>query len=42
MDTASVIVNFINYNNRLQISLGKGVFLLIFRDIFNISKMAKN
>ena len=41
-DIASVVVNFINYNNRLQTSLEKDAFLIIFKDIFNISKMAKD
>ena len=42
VDAASVIVNFINYNNGLQASLKKDVFLSIFRNISDISKMAKN
>jgi len=42
IDAASVVVNFINYNNRLQASLGKNAFLIIFKDISNISKMAKD
>ena len=42
VDTASVVINFINYNSGLQASLGKDAFLLIFRDISNISKIAKD
>ena len=41
-DATSVVVNFINNNSGLKASLGKDVFLLIFRDISNISKMAKD
>jgi len=41
MNTASVIINFLNHNNKLQVSLKKDTFLLIFKDIFNINKMAK-
>ena len=41
-DTASVVVDFISYNNRLQASLGKDTFLIIFKDITNISKMVKD
>ena len=41
-DTANVVVNFINYNNGLQTSLKKDAFLLIFKDIFDINKMAEN
>ena len=41
-DAANVIVDFVNYNNRLQASLGKDMFLIIFKDIFNISKMVKD
>ena len=37
-----MVVNFITYNNRLQTSLGKDAFLIIFKDIFNISKIAKD
>jgi len=42
VDTASIVVNFVNYNNRLQASLGKDAFLIIFKDISNISKMVKD
>ena len=41
-DTISVVVNFISRNNRLQVSLGKDIFLLIFRDISKVSKLAKD
>ena len=41
-DTASVVVNFINNNSRLQASLEKDIFILIFRDISNVSKIAKD
>jgi len=41
-DATSVVVNFVNYNNRLQASLGKDAFLIIFKDISNISKIAKD
>ena len=41
-DATSVVVNFINNNSRLQASLGKDTFILIFRDISNVSKMAKD
>ena len=41
-DTASIVVSFINNDSRLQASLGKDAFILIFRDISNISKMAKD
>jgi len=41
-DAASIVVNFVNHNNRLQISLGKDAFLIIFKDISNVSKMAKD
>jgi len=41
-DAASMVVNFVNYNNRLQASLGKDTFLIIFKDISNVSKMAKD
>jgi len=41
-DTASIVVNFINNNSGLQASLGKDAFMLIFRDISNVSKMAKD
>jgi len=41
-DAASVVVSFINNNSGLQASLGKDAFMLIFRDISNISKMAKD
>ena len=42
IDTTSIVVNFINRDNGLRVSLGKDVFLLIFRDISNVSKMAKD
>ncbi len=42
MGNASIVVNFINHNNRLQVSLKKDAFLLIFKDISNINKIAKN
>ena len=42
VDATSVVVNFINNNGGLKASLGKEAFLLIFRDISNISKMAKD
>jgi len=41
-DAASVVVNFVNYNNGLQASLGKDAFLTIFKDISNVSKMVKD
>ena len=41
-DTASVVVDFIKHNNRLQTSLEKNMFLTIFKDISDISKMAKD
>ena len=41
-DAASIVVNFINNDGRLKASLGKDAFLLIFRDISNISKIAKD
>ena len=41
-DAASIVVNFINNNSGLKVSLGKDAFLLIFRDISNISKIAKD
>jgi len=41
-DAASVVVNFINQDNGLQASLGKDAFILIFKDISNVSKMAKD
>jgi len=41
-DAASVVVNFVNYNNGLQVSLEKDAFLIIFKDISNISKIAKD
>ena len=37
-----MVINFINYNNRLQVFLKKDIFLLIFKDIFNINKISKN
>jgi len=42
VDTASVVVNFINHDSGLQASLEKDAFLSIFRDISNISKIAKD
>ena len=42
MDTASIVVNFLNYNSGLKASLGKDAFLLIFRDISNVSKIVKD
>jgi len=41
-DTTSIVVNFINNNSGLQASLGKDAFMLIFRDISNVSKMAED
>jgi len=41
-DTASVVVDFVNHNNGLQVSLGKDAFLIIFKDISNVSKIAKD
>ena len=41
-DAASIVVNFINNDGGLKASLGKDAFLLIFRDISNVSKMAKD
>jgi len=41
-DTASVVVSFIKNNSGLQASLGKDAFILIFRDISDVSKMAKD
>ena len=41
-DATSVVVNFINNDGGLKASLGKEAFLLIFRDISNVSKMAKD
>ena len=41
-DAASIVVNFINNDGGLKASLGKEAFLLIFRDISNVSKMAKD
>ena len=42
VDAASVVVNFINNNGGLKASLRMDAFLLIFRDISNISKIAKD
>jgi len=41
-DATSVVVDFVNYNNRLQASLEKNAFLIIFKDISNVSKIAKD
>ena len=41
-DAASIVVNFINNDSGLKASLGKEAFLLIFRDISNVSKIAKD
>jgi hypothetical protein len=41
-DAASVVVNFINSDSGLKASLEKDAFLLIFRDISNVSKIAKD
>ena len=41
-DATSIVVDFVNYNNRLQASLGKDAFLLIFKDISNVSKIVKD
>ena len=41
-DTVSVVVGFINCDNRLKASLRKNAFLLIFRDISNVSTMAED
>ena len=41
-DAASVVVDFVSHDNGLQASLGKNTFLLIFKDIFNVSKIAKD
>ena len=41
-DAASIVVNFINNNSGLQASLGKDAFILIFKDISNVSKIAKD
>ena len=42
VDAVSIVVNFINRDNGLRVFLKKDAFLLIFRDIFNVSKMAKD
>ena len=42
IDTVSVVVDFISYDNELQALLGKNAFLLIFKDITDVSKMAKD
>ena len=41
-DTISIVVDFVNYNNGLKVSLGKDAFLLILKNIFNISKIAED
>jgi len=41
-DAASIVVNFVNYNNGLQASLGKDTFLIIFKNISNVSKIVKD
>ena len=42
VNAASVVVNFVSHNNKLQASLGKDAFLIIFKDISNVSKMVKD
>ena len=42
VDAASMVINFVNQDNGLQVFLERDAFLLIFKDISNVSKMAKN